>query len=189
MVYNNVINTLRMWCTKKSKEYQDKYEKEFRAVGNNPSYLSYIVIDELNYKLGTLIDENFSSYTSLIETISGAVDEHIAFSLKKESDKVENYYIQKAKKEFLDFLSVLTPDCPAVDYPYCRIIRGEEADRIADKFFEVWGYDTTYWYPLNGEDIDENKLWVMFKWVEQHLDEIACMLGLPEKHIYEYGEA
>lgn len=72
--------------------------------------------------------------------------------------------------------------------PYYRIILGGEANSIAAHFFYVWKYDTTYWYLLNGMSGDD-KLFIPPKRIEPYRREIHQLLGLPQDHIYEYGEA
>ena len=72
--------------------------------------------------------------------------------------------------------------------PYRRVIWGDEADCIIDRFYEVWKYNTTYWYPLN-EMSGDDKLFMRYERVRPYLGEINRILGLPQERIYEYGEA
>lgn len=188
MVYNNVTNTLRNWCQEMTQRYSDMYRQERASTGQNPHFLSYLVTAELQYKLGTLIDKDFPDYTAYLNAVSHLMSIHIDFTLKKELGADENYYVQATETAFRNYLETLSSDCPAPTVPYSRIIWGDEADNIANRIFDTWDYDTSYWYPLNGK-FDADKLFIAPKWIDSHLDEIRHLLGIPQNHIYEYGEA
>lgn len=188
MIYNNVTNTLRNWCSEMTRRYSDEYQQERMRAGQSLRFLTYTVTAELHYKLGALVDRDFPNYKAYLNAVSELMSIHIDFTLKKELGKVEIYYIRTAEIAFLDYLKTLSPDCLAPACPYYRIIRGEEADMIADNIFSSWGYDTSYWHPLNGES-GTDRLFIAPKRIEPYLDEIRHLLGIPQEHIYEYGEA
>ena len=183
MVYNNVTNALRAWCDTMTTQYAEKYERE----GNSQWALCSRVTGEMSYKLGTLIDKESPHFGAYRQAVPELLAMRIDFVKFAERTKVEDFYIEKAERAFCAFLDSLTPDCPSPDVPYCRRIWGEEADGIAQRFYEVWGYDTDYWFPLNGMSM-EDKLFLAPKYLEPHRAEIDRALGLPEQRIYEYGE-
>ena len=72
--------------------------------------------------------------------------------------------------------------------PYYRVINGEERERLEYTILEKWDYDPVhYWYPLRG-GYDEGKLFLPADCLEPYLDRLRGLLGLPDRHIYEYGE-
>lgn len=188
MVYNNVTNALRRWCDEEIGWYVERYEEERITGQQSLRYLSYTVPGELQYKLGLLIDREFPDYNAYLAAVSDLMSFYMRPTLKQAQGKVALYYIRSAENRFREYLGTLSPEQPAPAYPYCRVIRGEETERIANHFFEVWNYDVNYWYPLNGT-YDEDKLFIARQWVEPHLKELHRLLGLPQQHIYEYGEA
>lgn len=188
MVYNNVTNTLRKWCNEMTQRYSDQYQQKRATTGQSLRFLPYIVTAELHYKLGVLVDRDFHGYKAYLDAVADLMSIHIDSRLKKEYGKVELYYIRTAETEFRNYLETISPDCPAPACPYHRIIWGKEADMIADRIYNAWGYDTSYWYPLSGTSGD-GMFFISPNWMEPHLDEIRCLLGIPHNHIYEYGEA
>ena len=72
--------------------------------------------------------------------------------------------------------------------PYYRVINGEERERLEYTILEKWDYDPVhYWYPLRG-GFDEKKLFFPADRLEPYLVRLRRLLGLPDRHIYEYGE-
>lgn len=188
MVYNNVTNTLRNWCNEMTHRYSEEYRLERTRIGQSVRFLSYLVTAELSYKLGTLIDKDYPSFESFRNAVLELIPIHIDHTLKKELGKIETYYVQRAESAFREYMDSVSPDCPSPNVPYYRIIHGEEANNVANRFYETWRYDTTYWYPLNGMSEDD-KLFISPKRIKPYLQEIHQLLGLPQDHIYEYGEA
>lgn len=188
MVYNNVTNTLRNWCNKMTQQYSAEYELERANTGQSIRFLSYLVTAELSYKLGTLIDKDFSSYTAYRNAVLALLPQHVDYILKKELDRAETGYVRSAESAFCEYLDSISPDCASPIMPYNRIIRGAEASAIAKQFNDKWGYDTSYWYPLNTMS-GNDKLFISSERLEPYLTEICQLLGLPKEHIYEYGEA
>lgn len=72
--------------------------------------------------------------------------------------------------------------------PYYKEIGGDEARNISAQFLNTWGYNGSYWYPLE-EMPSDDKLFIAPKWVELHLDEIYHLLGLPQNSVYLYAES
>lgn len=188
MVYNNVTNTLRNWCNEMTHRYSNEYQIERTRSGQSVRFLSYLVTAELSYKLGSIIDKDYPFFEAYRNAILELIPIHINHTLKKELGKIETYYVQRAESAFLEYLDSVLADCPSPNVPYCRIIQGPEAISIADHFYESWKYDTTYWYPLNGMSGNE-MLFISPKRIEPYLGAIRQLLGLPQNHIYEYGEA
>ena len=72
--------------------------------------------------------------------------------------------------------------------PYYRFVNGEERERLEYAILEKWDYDPVhYWYPLRG-GFDEEKLFFPADRLEPYLDRLCGLLGLPDRHLYEYGE-
>ena len=188
MVYNNVTNTLRAWCSEMTQRYCDAYQQERAKSGQSLRYLPQLVTSELQYKLGALIDRDFSDYDAYRAAIKDLMAFHPDPALSRKPGKIETHYIQTTEAAFRDYLDSLPADRPAPDWPYCRNIRGEEAERITARIYDAWGYDTTYWYPLDGKPGD-GRFFIASQWVAPHWDEIRRLLDLPRKHIYEYGES
>lgn len=184
MVYNNVTNALRNWCAEMSEQYSQKYT----GTGQSLCFLSKAVTGELWYKLGVLVDKDYPDYPAYLDAVQKLIPMHIDFVLKKDHDEVGDHYIRTAERAFRDYLATLSPDCSAPEQPYYRVIWGKEADRIADSFLTRWGYDTAYWYPLNG-GWEADKLFISPKRLAPYMDELCALLGIPQEHIYEYGEA
>ena len=75
--------------------------------------------------------------------------------------------------------------------PYSRVIVGSEATALQDKFRSVWGYvNTSYWFPLMGDQPKEisEKFFIMLDYAEPYMKQIEQIIGLPQTHIYSYGE-
>lgn len=188
MVYNNVTCTLRNWCDKMTQHYSDAYEQERARTGQSILFLSYLVTAELSYKLCALIDKEYPSYEEYQKAVLALLPQHIDYTLKKELDETEIYYVQHAESAFREFMSSISQNCSSPNAPYYRIIHGEEANDITNRFYEKWGYNITYWYPLNNMSGDD-KLFISPKRIKPYLPKIHQLLGLPQNHIYEYGEA
>lgn len=188
MVYNNVTNTLRNWCNEMTQRYSEAYQQERVKTGQSVRFLSYLVTSELSYKLGALIDKEYPSFEEYLNAVLELLPQHIDYTLKKELGKIETYYVQAAESAFREYMASVSPDCISPNVPYNRIIRGEEANIIANRFYEAWRYDTAYWYPLNRMS-GNDKLFISPERIEPYLDEIFHLLKLPQDHIYEYGES
>ncbi len=187
MICNNVTNALRAWCLAATDRYSRECQQERLDTGISLRFISSAVTAELHYKLGTLIDQDFPCYPAYLTAVADLMQIHIDFTLTKPLDPAESHYVRIAENAFWDYLQSLSPDCPAPDVPYCRIIRGSEAKKIARQIRRAWGYDTSCWYPLNGEPAS-GKFFISTKWIEPHMDEIRRLLGTPPNRIYEYGE-
>lgn len=187
MVYNNVTDTLRAWCEQMSQHYLELYEQTFAREGTNKHYLSYRVTDEFNYKLGTLIDKSFPCFEAYQNTVRALLSTRIDAVLEREEKEAASSYIRVAEEAFFEYFTTISADCPSPNTPYNRILCGEEAEQVAARIFDVWGYDTSYWYPLNDMS-GEDKLFLAPKRIKPYLGEIYRLLGLPQQHIYQYGE-
>jgi hypothetical protein len=188
MIFNNVTNTLRNWCNEMTLHYSDEYQLERTRTGQSVRFLSYLVTSELSYQLGTIIDKDYPSFEEYQKAVLKLLPQHIDYALKKELGKIETYYVQSTESAFREYLESVSPDCLSPNVPYNRIIPGEEANITANRFYEAWRYDTTYWYPLNNMPGDD-KLFISPARIEPYLHAIYRLLRLPKEHIYEYGES
>lgn len=188
MKYNNVIDTLRCWCADMNKVYSDQYHEERSNTGQSLRFFQYLVTDELQYKLGTLVDRDFSDFQELLTEIIRLMPVHLNTSLAKKLNHEEANLVRAVEDAFSEYLATVTPDCPHPTFPYVRNIIGAEADTMIARFRSVWNYDPVkYWYPLDGT-ADDSKLFILFDYVQPHLEEISQLIDIPKNHIFEYGE-
>jgi len=187
MVYNNVTNALRLWCDEKAAAYYEEYEQNRGICGQSPAAVCHQMTAEMSYKLGAVVDRDFLSFETYKKTVMELFHRRIDFVPNRELSKVEHHYIRKVEQAFHEYLDSLSSDCPSPDGPYRRLIWGKEADEVAERFYETWEYDTNYWFPLNGMS-GEDKLFIAPQYLEPYWGEIQQAIGLPDQHIYEYGE-
>ena len=189
MTFNNILNHLRLWCENKAKAYQKVYEAH-----GGITYVGYLIAYELEFKLLTLIDKPFEDTDKFKKEIQSLVDVHYDPSILNPQNSLVQYIIDKTNKEFGEFLEEVLSKQDSlhlVDTPYMRVIVGSDANALQDKFRSVWGYvNTSYWFPLMGDEPKEipEKFFVMFDYFEPYRKQIEQIMGLPETHIYSYGE-
>lgn len=189
MTFNNTINHLRLWCENKAKVYQKVYEAH-RGI----TYVGCLIAYELRFKLLTLIDKPFEDIEEFKREVLLLVDVHYEPSILNTEDSLAQYIIDKINKEFGEFLEEVLSKQESLslaDVPYMRIIVGPEADALQDKFRSVWGYEnTSYWFPLMGDEPKEitEKFFIMFDYFEPYIKQVEQIIGLPQIHIYSYGE-
>ena len=110
-------------------------------------------------------------------------------------NSLAKHIIDKTNREFCEFLEDIFAKSEALtlaDIPYARAIVGAEAAALQDKFHSVWGYvNTSYWFPLMGDEPKEisEKFFIMFDYIEPYMKQIEAIIGLPQTHIYSYGES
>ncbi len=188
MKFNNVIETLRCWCAQMTWEYRDQYERERQERGKSSLFHRYAVTNELYQKLGTLIDREFLDYKSLLREIRVLAAAHWKPTLFQTHTEEETAHIRGVKSAFWAYLETVDPNCPRPEVPYYRGIMGKEAGVLMVRFRDRWNYDPAeYWYPLKGCP-DDQKLFLNVNYAEPYFAQINSLLGLPEVHIYEYGE-
>lgn len=189
MNYDNVTNALRIHCGEMTQKYSVEYDLEREQRGKSSRFYRYLVTSEMQYKLGTLVGIDFEDFQCYKQVVRDLMDIHFDTVLKGPLNNDEGNHVRLAEAEFFDFLETVSQDCPAPDYPYCRVISGDEADEIAYRILEKWDYvPGSYWYPLTGT-FEETRLYISPQWLESHWDEIHRLLDLPHSHIYEYGES
>ena len=190
MTFNNTINHLKLWCINKAKAYQQVY-------GNygGITYVGYQVAYEMEFKLSTLIDKSFYSVADLKREVVNLIDEHYEPSVLNPQNSLAKHIIDKTNREFCEFLEDIFAESEALtlaDIPYTRAIVGAEAAALQDKFRSVWGYvNTSYWFPLMGDEPKEiaEKFFIMFDYIEPYMKQVEAIIGLPQTHIYSYGES
>lgn len=189
MTFNNIINHLKLWCMNKAKAYHQVY-------GNygGITYVGYQVAYELEFKLSTLIDKSFDGIEDLKRNVFNLIDVHYEPTVLNPQNNLAKHIIEKTNREFCEFLEDIfakDEELPLADIPYARAIVGAEATALHDKFRSVWGYaNTSYWFPLMGEEPTEisEKFFIMFDYIEPYLKQVEAIIGLPQAHIYSYGE-
>lgn len=190
MTFNNIINHLKLWCINKAKAYQQVY-------GNygGITYVGYQVAYEMEFKLSTLIDKSFDSAADLKREVVNLIDVHYEPSVLNPQNSLAKHIIDKTSREFCEFLEDIFAKSEALtlaDIPYTRAIVGAEAAALQDKFRSVWGYvNTSYWFPLMGDEPKEisEKFFIMFDYIESYMKQVEAIIGLPQTHIYRYGES
>jgi hypothetical protein len=189
MTFNNTINHLKLWCINKAKAYQQVY-------GNygGITYVGYQVAYEMEFKLSTLIDKSFDSVADLKREVVNLIDVHYEPSVLNPQNSLAKHIIDKTNREFCEFLEDIFAKSEALtlaDIPYTRAIVGAEATTLQDKFRSVWGYvNTSYWFPLMGDHPKEisEKFFIMYDYLEPYMKQVEQIIGLPQTHIYSYGE-
>ena len=189
MNYNNIVNHLKIWCRNKADAYHIEY-----ANHGGISYVGYQNAYELDFKLSSIIDKSFESLEAFVSDIYGFTDTHYNPSLLKPSNKVAQHIIEKTNREFIDYFQELLSKKDALELavvPYNRVILGAEAEELCEKYYTVWDYvNTSYWYPLIGDEPQKvsDKFFVMFDYLEPYMEQLPQLIGLPDTHIYSYGE-
>ena len=189
MQYNEIINRLKLWLRNTAEIYEKIYQKH-----GDVTYIGYILANEWIFKLSMLIDKNFESKDDLRNTILNLHHVHYEESVRNPKNETANYIIEKINAEFFEYLEEILSQkdhLPPADIPYYRVIIGEEAEDLLEKFRKIWGYDgTDYWFPLTSKKTKEisEKFFIMFDYVEPYIKQIEKIIGLPQAHIYECDE-
>lgn len=190
MTFNNTINHLKLWCINKAKAYQQAYGSY-----GGITYVGYQVAYEMEFKLSTLIDKSFDSVEDLKREVVNLIDVHYVPSALNPQNSIAKHIIDKTNREFCEFLEDIfskSETLTLADIPYARAIVGAEATTLQDKFRSVWGYvNTSYWFPLMGDEPKEisEKFFIMFDYIEPYMKQVEAIIGLPQTHIYSYGES
>ena len=190
MTFNNTINHLKLWCINKAKAYQKVYDNY-----GGITYVGYQVAYELEFKLSTLIDKSFDSIADLKREVVNLIDVHYEPSVLNPQNSLAKQIVDKTNREFCEFLEDTfskSETLTLADIPYARAIIGAEAAALQDKFRSVWGYvNTSYWFPLMGDEPKEisEKFFIMFDYIEPYMKQVEAIIGLPQTHIYSYGES
>jgi hypothetical protein len=122
------------------------------------------------------------------------IDVHYEPSILNPQNNLAKHIIDKTNREFCEFFEDLFSNNEALtlaDIPYARAIVGAEATALQDKFRSVWGYvNTSYWFPLMGDEPKEisEKFFIMLDYFEPYRKQVEAVIGLPQTHIYSYGE-
>ena len=122
------------------------------------------------------------------------MDVHYEPSVLHPQNSTARHIIDKTNREFLAFLEEVLSGGDALtpaEIPYARVIVGEEAASLIDRFRSVWGYvNTSFWFPLLGEAPEEisEKFFIMYEYCEPYMRQLEQIIGLPQEHIYSYGE-
>ena len=190
MTFNNIINHLKLWCINKAKFYEKVYGNQ-----GGITYVGYQVAYELEFKLSTLIDKSFDCIEDLKREIINLIDVHYEPSVLKPQNKLAKHIINEINQEFCELFEDLFSKNEALtlaDIPYTRAIVGAEATSLQDKFRSVWRYvNTSYWFPLKGDEPKEisEKFFIMFDHIEPYISQLKQIIGLPQTHLYCYGES
>ncbi len=188
MMFNNLINHLKLWCENKADIYQRAYQEKRGVL-----YVGYQLAYELEFKLLTLTDKPFEGKKDFKREVLNLIDIHYEDSILNPQNSLVNYIVEKINQEFRDFLEEILSEekLAVVNIPYERIIVGSEATALQDKFCSVWGYvNTSYWFPLVGDEPKEvsEKFFIMLDYFEPYIKQFEQMIGLPQTHLYSHGE-
>ncbi|MDD6022816.1 MAG: hypothetical protein PUC06_01065 [Oscillospiraceae bacterium] len=194
MIYNNMINHLKLWCMNKAVVYKNAHGAQ-----DGMTYVGYLVACEMEFKLSTLIDKSFESIEELKREVLHLVHVHyepavLEPAVLEPENRLAQHFIEKTNRAFCEYLEEVLAQKEALslaDIPYTRVILGPEATALQEKFRSVWGYvNTLFWFPLMGEEPKEisEKFFVMFKYFKPYRKQLEQILGLPQTHMYSYGE-
>lgn len=159
------------------------------------AYVGCLIANELEFKLSTLMDKPYESIEDLRSEVIGLIDIHYEPSVLKPQNSLARHVIDKTNREFREFLEdalARGESLSPADVPYMRAIVGSEAIALQDKFRSVWGYvNTSYWFPLMGDEPKEvaERFFVMFDYFEPYAKRFERLIGLPQTHLYRYGES
>lgn len=191
MNYNNVVDHLRLWCLDKARGYQKAYaDGGYGGV----TYVGYQAAYELEFKLSTLIDRSFESLEALKKEILELLEVHYEPSVRNPQNSVAKHIIDKIQREFRCFLEEVIAKGETLEkrsVPYSRVIVGEEALALQERFRSVWGYaSTAYWFPLMGDEPREisEKIFIMAHYFEPYQKAFEQRIGLPHTRLYSCGE-
>ncbi|MBQ3489665.1 MAG: hypothetical protein IJA86_03640 [Clostridia bacterium] len=185
MIFNAIVSLLKLWCQNKAKVYEAVYEKH-----GGVTHVGYILANELDFKLSTLIDKSFESAVELRKTIFNLIPVHYEPAVCNLKNETAEYIIEKINTGFCEYLEELLSKKESLempDIPYYRVIVDDEALGLIDKFRKVWRYDgTDYWFPLKRDESKENsdKFFIMFDYLEPYMKQLEQIIGLPQTHIY-----
>lgn len=184
MKFNHVIDTLRQFCLEKAAAYAEEYEQR-----GGLYFYRYLVMNELHVKLCTLVDREFSNFGACLAAVKALIPGHLNSTLQNPSPVAE-HFIREAEAAFRKRLESLRPDCPAPKIPYLRHLTGEEAECMAARFREKWDYvPQNYWYPMDGQKIREDRLFLSADYVEDYWEALEKLLGLPGTHVFCLNES
>lgn len=189
MDYNHIINRLKLWCIQNAKRYQKAY-----GAHGGIAYVGYQFSYELEFKLSTLMDRSFESPDALKRDVAALMDVHYEPSVLHPQNSTARHIIDKTNLEFLAFLEEVLSGgdaLPPAEIPYARVIVGEEAASLIERFRSVWGYvNTSCWFPLLGDAPEEisDKFFLMYEYCEPYMKRLEQIIGLPQEHIFCYGE-
>lgn len=190
MLFNNIINYLKCWCMNKAEIYQKIY-----GAHGGMTYVGYLIAYELEFKLSTLIDKSFESIEDFEREVLNLINVHYEPSVLAPQNCLAQHIIDKSNREFYEFLEEILAQKESLalaDIPYTRVIVGPEATALQEKFHSVWGYvNTSYWFPLMGDEpkIVSEKFFVMFDYFKPYIKPLEQIIGLPQTHLYSYGES
>lgn len=188
MVFNNEINRLKLWCGNRAEEYLPM-QGSYGGIAS----VACKLLCELIFKLSILMDRPFESKTTFQDAVLEMMDVRCDPFFQPQN-KAALLMIEKTNQAFCAYLDeVLSEQGKAspVEYPYRRVIVGDEAKGLIEKFRTVWGYvNTCCWFPLMGNEPEEveDKFYIMLHYLEPYRKELEKLLGLPQTHIYSYSE-
>ena len=189
MVFNNVTDTLRLWCEQLCRSELAPCAAS-RAC-SAPASLRFRTAKDLAFWLCTLTDADFPEFGAYRSALRALLPVELAPPLGHEPNPVEQYQIQKVESAFLDLIDTLKPDCPQPALPYCRILPEAEAVSVKKRLMEKWGCrENEYWYPLAETEIPaEDLFFISASILEDYQDALCELLRLPERHMFSLEES
>ncbi|MCQ2430174.1 MAG: hypothetical protein MJ192_07585 [Clostridia bacterium] len=185
MTFNKEITALRVFL---------KREHD-RVTASGGCYTVRQAIRELEHGLCTLTDRGFVSADGFRSEVLRILYAHdpVHF-LVRPKNKSEEFRISKIRNVFAAQLDrvlagEIDGDMPVL--PYRRVLTGDEAKEVREKFTSVWHYDGSYWYPLSDclpDGMGEHAFYLPEDHVMPHWDALMTLLGLPERPVYKAKE-
>ena len=187
MIFNNVTDSLRLWCGERAREETEK--ASFRQAINNrhsPAFLTFRAAGELAFWLGSLTDVDFPTFQSYCSAVRALFSRKIGPSLSPEPGEFEASFLRRFEASFLEKLSDLSPDCPVPDIPYFRILPEREAFSVKLELSEKWAFEENrHWYPLTRLEIPEKDLFYLpADKLKPYLPGLERLLSLRSRHAY-----
>lgn len=185
MIYNGVTEYLRLRFAELEKKYYEWNQQERADTGRSCLFVKRFFYDEMAYKVLYLVDREFDSFGAYLDAVRELVPVRRSYVVRSTAYPE---LLAEAERECLAFLDGVKETDTAEPDGYCRVILGEERERLEYAILEKWGYCVDYWYPLKGS-FDEQKLFLNVEYLEPYWDRLCSILGLPEQRVYDYGES
>lgn len=192
MIFNQSVEYLAQWCREQEEWYREQMHQGLLFVKRS-------FFDAMAYKLYILTDreaDSFEDWRRLARKLVRhqcsdllAKDQSpLARQVRRNRDPEALALLEEAEREYLEFLDGMTQADTADPQRYLRVLTGEEKAEVEYDVLLRWGYDTHYWYPLEGS-FDDSKLFLNVQYLEGYWDRLSALIGLPQERVYECGES
>ena len=184
MIYNNITNTLRLYC----REQFIYWWEQYRQNGGYAHY-AYHRLQAIAFGLEYLTDLDFPGIDQYKEAVYSLLTNPQLMRELPGKHPAGQALVDLVTEQFISTMEMLQPDCPSPPINYRRQLRGEDAQWVKQQFADRWGYRyPDYWYPLTQESKPEPSFFVTWDVAERHLPELEDFFA--QKGLcYEFGES